>query len=386
MTQPSSLSRLRALFFVLPLLALGCNGSSPTEPVEPVAQPKALTAAASTASDQAATTASEGEAVVEVSEVEGSVDDASVEGLRPGAARLGGARTAAAAVRQGVALAAAKPVTDTPTVAESRKPSGTPGGGNGNGGNGNGGNGNGNGNGGNGRGGELTFEIRPDVWNTNWEHAAGNVQAFVRGKDAAKIDTSSVQLVAESGDTLDPRSAKVAGGQLIATFAKDDAFDLLGDNVHSGDRVKLTLKFEVADGAKELTDQIRIVGPDPGDDGEDDGPGEQSLNISPDDWNTNWGHSAGMVHVFIRGDNLKDIDRDSIRLVGDKADAEPLEPLDVRLVGNGKQIVARFSKSAAYATLDDPDSGETHTVKIVYKIGDAAANTELSEDVHIVGP
>ena len=377
MAQPSFLSRLRALIFVLPLLALGCNGSSPTEPTEPVAQPKALTSATASAA-----TATEGEAAVEIAEA--AVDD-SGEGVRPGVARSG-----AAAVRQRVAPAAAKPVTDSPTVAESRKPSGR-GNGNGNG-NGNGG-GNGNGNGGNGNGGghgngrgELSFEIRPDVWNTNWEHSAGNVQAFVRGKDAAKIDTGSVQLVPEGGDAIDPRSVKVAGGQLIATFAKDEAFDALGDNVHSGDRVKLTLKFEVADEAKELTDQIRIVGPDPRDDGDDDGPGEQSLKISPDDWNTNWAHSAGMVHVFIRGDNLRDIDRDSIRLVGDDADAEPLEPLDVRLVGNGKQIVARFSKSAAFATLDDPDSGEEHTVKIIYRIGDATTDTELSEEVHIVGP
>jgi len=46
--------------------------------------------------------------------------------------------------------------------------------------------------------------------------------------------------------------------------------------------------------------------------------------------------------------------------------------------------VARFAKSAAFATLDDPDSGETHTVKITFK--KAGADTALSEDVHIVGP
>jgi hypothetical protein len=45
--------------------------------------------------------------------------------------------------------------------------------------------------------------------------------------------------------------------------------------------------------------------------------------------------------------------------------------------------VARFSKSAAFNTLDDPHAGETHTVKIRFM--KAGVETELSEDVLIVG-
>jgi hypothetical protein len=67
--------------------------------------------------------------------------------------------------------------------------------------------------------------------------------------------------------------------------------------------------------------------------------------------------------------------------VGDSAEAEALAPSDIRRVG--KQIVARFPKKAAYATLDDPKAGETHTVKITLKAGDTAS--ELKEDVRIVG-
>jgi hypothetical protein len=266
------------------------------------------------------------------------------------------------------------------------------GGGNGNGngnGGGNGGGGNGNGgNGGGGRGGELALDVQPQAWNTNWVHSEGTVQAFVRGKDAGKIDADSVELVAESGDALAPLRARVAGGQLVAHFSKSDAFELLGDDVKSGDRMEVKLRFEVGDEQKELTDSIRIVGPDPDDDGDDDDgddddeEGDPTLKISPDDWNTNWARSSGQVHAFLRGPGLRDIDLDSIRLVGDDAEAEPLEPLDVRRVGH--QIVARFSKRAAYATLDDPDSGETHTVKITFKQGDE--DKELSEEVHIVGP
>src|SRR6476659_3780120 len=83
----------------------------------------------------------------------------------------------------------------TPAVAASN------GHGNGNG-NGNGGNGNGHGNG----GGDLRFEIQPDTWNTNWAHANGLVQAFVRGGDASKIDTSSVVLLATGATPISPVS------------------------------------------------------------------------------------------------------------------------------------------------------------------------------------
>jgi hypothetical protein len=359
MTLPSLLRRLQILLVALPFFALGCNGSSPTEPV---GQPEAAVAAQVQAAP-----------VTQGEEASG--------GPRPPAA----AQLARAALARGRTDGAPAPGPVSAT-AESRGHgnSGTHGnGGNGNGNGGNGGNGGGNGGNGGGHRGDLTFEIHPDTWNTNWAHAEGNVQAFVRGTDAAKIDTSSVLLVAPSGDTLVPRSARVAGGQLVATFAKADAFDLLGDSVHSGDRVEVTLRFKVADTQTELTDTIRIVGPEPGDDGNgDDNGGDLALNIDPDDWNTNWAHSAGMVHAFIRGTGLADIDLTTVRLVGDKAGADPLEPLDVRRVGH--QVVARFAKSAAFATLDDPDSGETHTVKITFK--KAGADTELSEDVHIVGP
>ncbi|HSK78866.1 MAG TPA: hypothetical protein VLQ45_20590 [Thermoanaerobaculia bacterium] len=276
------------------------------------------------------------------------------------------------------------------------KPDKPPKPGNGNG-NGNGGNGNGNNGGNNGGGrGELTFEIKPATWNLNWEHAEGNVQAFVRGADADEIDLDSVELTVEAegdaeGDAIEPKSVRYAGKQVVATFSKSEAIELLGDDAEAGDKVTLVLSFTVGEGEdaeeKELTDQIRVVGKP--DDDDDDGEGEEdevSLNIQPDDWNTNWARTSGQVHVFLRGDGLADIDLDSIRLVGDDAEAEPLKPLNVRRVG--KQIVARFSKRAAYATLDDPDTGETHVVKVRYSAGEGedAEEKELSEDIKIVGP
>ena len=314
----STLRPIHALLLVLPFFTLGCQNGGHM-PTEPAAQPKAAVAASSEAPTVPATGA-----------------------------------------------------TATPAVAASS----SHGNGNGNG-NGNGhGNGNGNGNGG---GGDLHFAIQPDVWNTNWAHADGLVQAFVRGGDASKIDTSSVVLLATGATPISPRSARIVGGQLLASFSKSDAIGLF-TSPKPGDSKTVTLRFMVAGQQKELQDQIRIVGP-AGGDGGGQGGGDLRLNLDPDDWNVNWAHSSGLVHAFLRGPGLKDVDLSSIRLVGDKAGAAPLAPSDARLVGN--QIAARFAQSDAFATLDNPKRGQTHTVKITFTQG--GAQKELSAKVHIEG-
>ncbi|PYQ65611.1 MAG: hypothetical protein DMF53_05140 [Acidobacteria bacterium] len=300
---------------VLPLLALGCNRQSPTEPTS--SSPKIAAASADTT----------------------------------GNAATGG------------------------TVID--KSHGGNGGGNGQ---GHGGNGGGNGHG---HGGDLSLQIDPSTWNTNWVNASGNVQAFVRGSDAGKIDLGSIVLVGDGGKTLDPRATRYAGGQVVATFSKSDAFKLL-DSPKPGDQKTVTLRFNVGTGSSatktELTDSVRIVGDGGGDDG-GGGQGETSLQIQPDDWNTNWQHSSGQVHAFLRGGDLSQVDLTTVRLVGDKTGADPVKPLDVRLVGH--QIAARFSQSAAFATLNDPHAGERHTVKITFKAD--GKSVELSDVIHVVG-
>jgi hypothetical protein len=322
---PSPARRWAPWLLVLPLLALGCNRQSPTEPTS------------SSTKIAAASSAATGSAVAS-----GAVAD---------------------------------------------KARGGNGGGNGQGHGGNGGGGNGNGGGGNGHGhgGDLSFQIEPSTWNTNWVNASGNVQAFVRGGDAGTIDLGSIVLVGDGGKTLDPRSTRYAGGQVVATFSKSDAFKLL-DSPKPGDQKTVTLRFNAGTGASatqtELKDSVRIVGS--GDDGGGDGgggQGETHLEIQPDDWNTNWQHSSGQVLAFLRGGNLSQVDLSTVQLVGDKADAEPVKPRDARLVGH--QIVARFSQSAAFATLNDPHAGERHTVKVTFT--QDGKSVELSDVIRVVG-
>jgi len=308
---------IHILLLILPFFALGCQNSGHM-PTEPAAQPKAAIAASS-----------EGPA----------------------------------------APATAVPSAPTATASSSH------GNGNGNGnGHGNGGNGNGHGH----DGGDLHFEIHPDAWNTNWAHADGLVQAFVRGGDASKIDTASVVLLATGATPITPRSARIVGGQLLASFSKSDAIGLF-TSPHPGDTDTVTLRFTVAGQQKSLDDHIRIVGPASGGGGGQGG--NLRLDLDPDDWNLNWAHSSGFVHAFLRGTGIKDVDLPTIRLVGDKAGATPLAPDDVRLVGN--QIAARFAKSDAFATLDNPKRGDTHVVKVQFTQG--GAQKELSARVHIEG-
>src|SRR5262245_6398259 len=41
-------------------------------------------------------------------------------------------------------------------------------------------------------GGDLTFELQPDVWNTNWAHSRGSVSALFRGTGVDQIDLGSI--------------------------------------------------------------------------------------------------------------------------------------------------------------------------------------------------
>jgi len=243
---------------------------------------------------------------------------------------------------------------------------------------------------------EVSLQVSPDTWNTNWVRSSGTVQVFLRGPDFRLVDLDSIELLGDDPDAAAvlPVSTRATGNHVLARFGKAEAFESLLDP-EPGDVVEITILFsaevdgEVVD--EERTAEVRIVGP--GDDGEDDGEGEDdeedgegevdlTLQVSPSNWNTNWPGSSGTVQIFLRGPGHDRVDLDSIELVGDDPDAAPLAPRSSRLAGN--HVQARFGKAEAFATLDEPESGETHEITIRFTVDDE--EQELTHEVRIVGP
>jgi hypothetical protein len=108
-----------------------------------------------------------------------------------------------------------------------------------------------------------------------------------------------------------------------------------------------------------------------------------SLQISPDSWNLNYDHSQGTVTAFLRGTGFDQVVLDSILLLGDNADAEPLAP--VSATRQGDHARAQFAKNMVLGLLDMPTSGSMHTVTLQFEIDGQDGTSELTADVTIEG-
>ena len=191
------------------------------------------------------------------------------------------------------------------------------------------------------------------------------------------MDTSALVLVGDGGASATPTRVQTAGGQLRAFFAMSEAIASL-DDPDPGETHEVKLQLTVDGKATELSASVRIVGPRGGDDPGDD---ERAIDVSvqPNTWNTNWSHAGGTVSILLRGD-VADVELASIKLVGDAG--TEVAPTSVKRTGH--QIRARFPMAAAFASLDDPDPGETHDLKV--KLSDGGTAKELTVTVRIVGP
>lgn len=239
---------------------------------------------------------------------------------------------------------------------------------------------------------DVFLQVAPGDWNTNWPRSSGTVQVFIRGPDFPRVQLDTIELQGddpEAGPVL-PVSTRRAGNHVLARFAKADAFLSLLDP-QSGETREILIRF-TADPAEEggepevveRTVPVNIVGPDDGSDDGDDGSdeGELTLQVSPDAWNTNWPGSNGTVTAFLRGGEFRDVDLDSIELLGDDPEAAPLAPVDASRQGNN--VRARFRQADAFALLDEPKSGDVRTVVVSFTVN--AEPRELSHQVRIVGP
>lgn len=242
---------------------------------------------------------------------------------------------------------------------------------------------------------DVFVQVSPDTWNTNWVRSSGTVQIFLRGPDFQLVDPASVQLLGDDpdADPVQQVSSRTAGNHVQARFLQAEAFESLLDP-RPGDVVEITVLFSAeVDGEAvegELVAEVRIVGPggEEEEEGEDDGEDDEeeevdlSLQVSPSTWNTNWPRSSGTVQVFFRGSGFDRIDPDSIELIGTDPDAAPLSPRTAQLAGN--HLLARFGQADAFATLDEPTSGDRHEIVLRFTVD--GEEQELSHEVRIVGP
>lgn len=236
---------------------------------------------------------------------------------------------------------------------------------------------------------DLSLQLSPNTWNLNYDHSSGTVTAFIRGQGFRDVILDSIVLVGDNPDAepLEPVGATREGDHVRARFAKNQVLDIL-DEPENGSVHTVILRFEVdgVDEVQELTADVRIVGSDDGgDDGEDDGEelGDLSLQLSPSNWNLNYDHANGNVTAFIRGTGLDAIDTDSVEMVGDNPDADPLPASTARLEGN--HIRAQFPKNRVLGLLDEPKKGSTHTVIVQFTSGDGAESHQLEAQVKVVG-
>lgn len=235
----------------------------------------------------------------------------------------------------------------------------------------------------------LSLQLSPDTWNTNYENSSGTVTAFIRGEGFTEVILDSIVMVGDdpAAPALDPVSATREGNHVRVRFAKSDLLDLLADP-EPGSVHEVCLEL-VADGFEEaqvLCHDIRIVGPD--DDEEDDGEeedelGSLSLELSPSSWNLNYDGSSGTVTAFVRGTGLGAIDIDSIELEGDEPSAEPLPASFARLEGN--HVRAQFPKSELLDLLLDPEPKSTHDVTVRFTSDGGAEAHELTAAIRVVG-
>lgn len=235
----------------------------------------------------------------------------------------------------------------------------------------------------------LSLQLSPDTWNLNYDHSSGTVAAFIRGQGFRNVVLDSIVLIGDDPDAapLEPVNVSRQGNNVRARFAKNRVLDIL-DEPESGSVHTVVLQFEVAgvDELQELSADVRIVGSDDGggDDGEEcEAVGDLSLQLSPSSWNLNYDHANGSVTAFIRGQGLCAVDTDSVELVGDDPEADPLAASTARL--EGEHVRAQFPKNRVLDLLDEPSKGSTHTVTVRFTSDDGAASHELTTQVKVVG-
>lgn len=146
-----------------------------------------------------------------------------------------------------------------------------------------------------------------------------------------------------------------SGDQVVLFEAASDRATLGIPGIQAREQIELTVHLQGSSVVVESMQRSQDPGAPPA-------ATELSLEMQPDTWSADWVTSSGSVSALIRGEGFEGIDLDSILLMGTDPEAPPLGPFRVDREGN--HVRAFFSKPDAWAILDDPQPGETHTLTL----------------------
>jgi hypothetical protein len=229
---------------------------------------------------------------------------------------------------------------------------------------------------------DLTLEIDPEIWSLNYYKSAGTVEAFIRGEGIDNIDLDSIEMMGDNteAEPLAAISVSRQGDHIHARFPMNQVLDLLLDP-DEGTTHTIFVNFLEVDGTETLELSAEITIEEDEDEEDPIDPTELELEIDPDEWSLNYDKSSGTVEAFIEGEGIDNIDLDSIEMMGDNTDAEPLAALSVSI--NRNHIHARFPKNQVLDLLLNPDEGTTHTITVSFVENDGTEPIELTDEITI---
>jgi hypothetical protein len=228
---------------------------------------------------------------------------------------------------------------------------------------------------------DFQLEIDPLEWSLNYTKSAGTVEAFIRGDDIDKLDLTAFKMKGDNPDVeaIDALTASINNNHIHVRFAKSLLMALLLDPAE-GTTHSITVIFTNAETSEELQLTVDIT-IEEDDDEEEPEPTELTLDIEPDEWSLNFVKSSGLVKAFLYGEGLDTIDLESIKMMGDNPDVEPLLADSATLKGDHIQV--RFPKSQVIGLLLDPEEGSTHTITILFTITESGEELFLTADIVI---
>jgi len=114
---------------------------------------------------------------------------------------------------------------------------------------------------------ELSIQVNPTKWNTNWNKSSGTVMVKLWGEGYDQIDPATVMMVGpddpdgpDDVDVIYPVSSNLADDQLIVKFSKKEAISIIPEPTHGDKHVILITDDPDGGGTFSFEYAIEIVG------------------------------------------------------------------------------------------------------------------------------